>query len=476
MSGRDNELHPKTSWQDLVGCPNRNWRYLAEGNAHAIFERTDTDGDQVISIPVILRIAKYLKNDNINDTRQDFVSNVLEPNIGKQYLNEPLGHVRLTRGFIADLQQHCVAANKVPALRLSQWTKKPDKDQWSLDAFVHINVARQHRGIVLEITPKCGFLCSSPLVQPEHRIKFRRHRYGLFQELMSNGLLRKGWMSGNCDAPFIPSSYSPLKFFSGEISNVESSMLSLFERPQNNLRIWCNGQIIYGHDKMNLTVKDFEAIQQAILSNVEKAMVFQSLASLVGAILTREPLIQNILKLQKADLIDVDGMVRVYDRLVEICGTQEAAEACINYPFCPEFHIAVGDVCSFIPFSRPDCMHLDELMHEVQKFADALPGQKETNDPFLDEKYEYCLKIVQKLPKESCVWILQGWLISLAMCDLSIMIGVSPGSLDEGDRMQNLESCGSISLEAGVCNYSLKLVDYDPKPSTKLRNRGKQER
>lgn len=461
-------------WQDLVGCI-RSWQYLAEGNAHAIFEHTDKDGKHIKASPVVLRIAKYLKKDHVNALRQNFVLNVLEPYIGKQYLNEHLGHVRLTRDFIFHLQQRCVATKKVPALRMFQWTKDPFKDQWSLDASVHANVAYEYRGIVLEITPKCGFLCTSPLVRPEHRIKFRRHRYGLCQELLSRGSLKKGWMPSNCSDTFKTSSYSPLAFFSGEASKVESAILSLFEQPQNNLRIWHNGRIIYGHDKMNLTVQEVEAIQQAISSNVDATLMFQSLASVVGTILTREPLLRNILNLQKADLIDADGIVKVYDRLVKICGTQEDAEKCIKYPPCPRLNVATTDVCSFNPFPRPDCVHLNELMFEIQKNSDMMPGQMESSESVFDEKYEACLKIVQKLSKESCVWILQGWLLSLSMCDVSIMIGISPGSMDEDDRKQDIETCGAINLEDGVCNYTLKLIDYDPKPSSKLRNREKQE-
>ena len=75
--------------------------------------------------------------------------------------------------------------------------------------------------------------------------------------------------------------------------------------------------------------------------------------------------------------------------------------------------------------------------------------------------------MITSLSKESCVWLLKNWLISLTACDLSIMISLTFENRNETDSPGNILM---LTPDLGI-NYSLKAVDCDPKPPHKLRNR-----
>ncbi|XP_065845213.1 inositol-pentakisphosphate 2-kinase-like [Oscarella lobularis] len=85
----------------------------------------------------------------------------------------------------------------------------------------------------IEIKPKCGFL-----PPPYNSIC----KFCLFQRLK----VKKGkW-------PY-RSKYCPLDLFSGDVSRIKTALRCLLETPQNNLRIFHNGQCIFAEDKESST-------------------------------------------------------------------------------------------------------------------------------------------------------------------------------------------------------------------------------
>ena len=104
------------------------------------------------------------------------------------------------------------------------------------------------------------------------------------------------------------------------------------------------------------------------------------------------------------------------------------------------------------------------------------------------------------LSKEACIYLLQNWLLSSALCDVSFFVTFQLLSSrhpsrhydgSEGDEFQILalnEECQSrdrggivfCSLQnndsrAVPIHYEVKVVDCDPKPAKKLRGRIKVE-
>lgn len=226
------------------------WVYLGEGKAHAVFAYSARSCSSVTDYyqGCILRISKndfaeayelQRRNNNRSDADDtleidigeaygnsdypraahtiDFISNVLRPALGKQYIDVPvltcLSVVFLNKLF--QLQQ-----DNIPKSRLLEegWKLKYEYPMLTNDApkkvvkeraflaTLHRNYAildyssncllghRKSRfSICIEVKPKAGYLSRSPLVKKEHRVKLHRHRYGILQNLMASGHVARGW-------------------------------------------------------------------------------------------------------------------------------------------------------------------------------------------------------------------------------------------------------------------------------------------
>ena len=128
-----------------------------------------------------------------------------------------------------------------------------------------------------------------------------------------------------------------------------------------------------------------------------------------------------------------------------------------------------------------------------------LPAQE------LNIHYTEATAAVQKLSREACVYLLQNWLLSLAMCDVSIFVSFRVSS-DEicaagnsmgwkryrnGEKQQSrvlrqekinkagLLQCRALvddtEVASAVLDYRVRVIDYDKKPAKKLRARLEKE-
>ncbi|KAK9879882.1 hypothetical protein WA026_008382 [Henosepilachna vigintioctopunctata] len=94
------------------------------------------------------------------------------------------------------------------------------------------------------------------------------------------------------------SSYCPKNLFSGDEMKVKKSILSLIDNPQNNLRIFKNGIIVYDENKDSSEVED--VMRQIFdMDNVKLEMLLKSFCEVIFKCLTRrsEPLPQCKAKL-----------------------------------------------------------------------------------------------------------------------------------------------------------------------------------
>ena len=189
-----------------------------------------------------------------------------------------------------------------------------------------------------------------------------------------------------------------------------------------------------------------------------------NITAALSEILSFETLLPSLLKLQKVDLIDVDGAILIYNHLIHLCDDSvEQAESLLVMSYFG--HLSEENLS---PLPKPSCSALDLLLIELSNFQ----LTRATEAKYLDSKWKKCSNMITSLSKESCVWLLKNWLISLTACDLSIMISLTFENRNETVSPGNILM---LTPDLGI-NYSLKVVECDPKPPHKLRNRLQREK
>ena len=561
------------------------WSYTAEGGKHAIFRYSPSpassataDNDNEFHGHV-LRIAKsdlvsstftYLLNqaesmststpyqvpNDCKSSSQTFQKNIIQPLIGRQYID--IGHtVHLSISFCSQLYQQTISSGLIPDARLSTWQKKNCgsvcteksivavllRDYTSYLSPPPISAASQlqtksttsSKIFSIEIKPKAGYITTSPLVLRNHRCKYQHTRYTLQQELMRLGVIKKGWQrqisstSEDCGG-FTPSQYSPLNLFSNDINQIHNATSDLMNNMQNNLRIWYDGKqmvglgsdVTVGSDDCQMMLNDMLGNNDSPATNTSNLL--DAITRVVSIILHHEhDLLSNILSIQQLDVIDGDGAVMIYERLVQLCnGSNVEAETLLDEALLvpsDEFAVDAMDkkqsdgyhiVTESSPYTFPQhCKSLQNLLDEIEKFdkymrdhhlqnqeAAAVHDHTDTDNNNLDESIVNTAHIksiehINHLSKEGCIYLLQNWLLSLVLCDVSFFITFRVVSIDDDDQevvtkcQSNNQSGNAVCLlptkndalstlfssassSSVAIQYEVKVVDCDPKPAKKL--------
>jgi len=453
----------------------------------------------------------------------------------------------------------------IPNARLSSWQKKKNcngsvcnekgiaalllRDYTSYLSPPPISAASQlqtkptsSKMFSIEIKPKAGYITTSPLVLPNHRCKYQSTRYALQQELMRLGVIKKGWQqqqisSSFKDGGFTPSQYSPLNLFSNDINQIHQAVLDLMNNMQNNLRIWYDGNQIFGlGSDVTVEFNECQMILNDLLggsnddskpATINTTTLLDAITQIVSTILHHEhELLSNILSIQQLDVIDGDGAVMIYERLVQLCNESNVeAEALLDEALLVPsdefttdavekkqsdgYHIAIESS----PYTFPhQCKSLRSLLDEIEKFDKYMRDHhlqikegkavhdhhngNENNDldeSIVDAAHIRSMEHVNHLSKEGCIYLLQNWLLSLVLCDVSffitfrfnliedhqevvrkcqsdnqsgIVLGLLPTKSDASSTLSSLASSSSVAIQ-----YEVKVVDYDPKPAKKIRSR-----
>ena len=557
------------------------WSYTAEGGKHAIFRYSPSSTTLATDNKFcghVLRIAKsdlvatfHIVNQaestststpyqvpNKSTTSQLFQKNIIQPLIGRQYID--LGHtVHLPISFCSQLYQQTISSGLIPYARLSSWQKKNCNGSVCNEKGIAALLLRDYTTYLLspppssaasqlqsksstsskmfsvEIKPKAGYITTSPLVLPNHRCKYQHTRYSLQQELMRLGVIKKGWQqqqiasSSEDGCGFTPSQYSPLNLFSNDINQIHKAISDLMNNMQNNIRIWYDGKQIFGlGSDVTVELDDCHVILNDMLGNNDDSKpattLLDVITRIVATILHHEhDLLSNILSIQQLDVIDGDGAAMIYERLVQLCnGSNVEAEALLDEALLvPSDEFAAdavekqhGDcyITESSPFTFPrHCKSLRNLLDEIEKFdkymRDHRPNQEasaghdhtDDNNGNLDESIVNTAHIrsmehINHLSKEGCIYLLQNWLLSLVLCDVSFFITFQIVPI-ESDHQEVMTKCQSdnqsgivvcllptkndapstLSSSASSCSmaiqYEVKVVDCDPKPAKKLRGR-----
>lgn len=360
----------------------------------------------------------------------------------------------------------------------------------------------------MEIKPKAGYTATSSLVDPEHHTaKFYQSRFVLLQTLDRLGYgdqIDRGWKKKEKNTPHTPigttetaaspssttSSYDPMDLFSFDATRIQTALECLWACPQNNFKLWFAPPIaaVSNNDTTdnddddaalsNCTDKDpilLRADKQYYVTtpptdeNEQQHDFFSSstLPTLMGAISpatmsgipTKDMLLQlttavlcaenhlmnQLLRLQRLDILDADGAVLIYQKLVELLGgSHTEAQQCIDQYAEPQGNSTIsssglGKALQWSPLDVPKeaarCPAFVALCQELDRFALVLKKSQEgsghnNNDrdanPMIAEhkaSHLFCRQQIAAMEsKAACVYLLQNWLLSLLFCDVSFFV------------------------------------------------------
>ncbi|KAG7346622.1 inositol-pentakisphosphate 2-kinase [Nitzschia inconspicua] len=517
------------------------WEYLGEGGKHVLFsfEHSDNGNNEPMNPwkGKLLRIAKsqicladhMCEMNQVMDpygTSGRFVAPFLvspQDNRSMQNDNQSLFYIRhivapylspfvdvpdtilLTWQFLKDLREKALLSGRIPTSRQSDWEAKEadgnDKllgyqpcailvvDYRNIQPSSSPSFQQSYVRYSIELKPKAGYLAFSPLVEPKHRVKYRQSRFRSLQQLHQQGHWTKGWAKGDKQVNYTMSLYDPLDLFSGQKSRIEKAVTNMYSVPQNNLGIWCNDE------RMRFPQQDLSSRGN---SSDDRNLMIQALLVEILCSTDAQDLLRQVQQWQRLDVLDVDGAVLVYQRLVKLCESKEAAENLLDQVPCKTVTRVDDKTTPALPAleSSPFQFHEMDLQEQnnlrvfcqtISDFRDWLNKavQEHTSGrlcdtPYMDSTRGSLLALIEHdLSKSACVFLLRNWLLSLMMCDVGIFIAVEECREWNGSDVtqDNTIKVVTIPYDGGTrCfRYSLHVIDVDPKPAKKLRGRSEAE-
>jgi inositol-pentakisphosphate 2-kinase len=537
------------------------WRYVGEGAEHAIFssflscdEISEESNERLdVSLPLenstlLLRIRKRdlvassvwkddferqttTRNLQRDDRSLYYIQHVISPSI-TPYIDIPKV-IPLNWSFLKELHHRTVEGGCILPARRTDWeasqstmAKKDDasssfekephpfaKVLYDYRSLNHLwkNAALQrnvgilvpNRCISIEIKPKAGYVAFSPLVHPLHRVKYQKSRFVLLQELHQQGNINKGWTK--VSAPIKMSYYNPVDLYSKDASRMQKAISSLFSSPQNNLKVHYNGRPLIGHSIHSVASENycktmlFNLRPQYDSSEKSIKQVESILGEWIVKILQHETILQQLLKLQELDILDADGAILTYDRLVELCaGSHEEAQSILDDCTLSKETCDQNQLLKSSPFSlfendrmdNDDEVIIESICDSISAFR-ALLMSSDPEAPTSNQMNEFHMQVATKVKSlniEGCCFLLQNWLLSLAMSDASIFITLQQieptetGNISAGKGIVPIASNkdpGLLSFSADdkttYLAYTVRLIDYDGKPASKLQSRHEKE-
>jgi inositol-pentakisphosphate 2-kinase len=363
--------------------------------------------------------------------------------------------------------------------------------------------------ICIEVKPKAGYTAFSPLVNPQNRDKYSSTRFQILQQLHCNGTISKGWSTHQSPEQSL---YNPLDLFSDDADGVQRALSDLVSTPQNNMRVWIDDEPLLGTDGNQTTTNDLYEKALNVLSCPEgrggdrQASFFDTLTSFTTQILLREELLTKLLRLQRLDVVDADGAILIYERLRELCEKDTDVLLDSSSPLEQQAKAKKDDMLGSSPFRKPcDCPALDTILDQIDCFSrqlKSLPTGQLPSFHVMDHAHERSKSCIQSLSQDACVYLLKNWLLSLVMCDVSFFLVLHPvvsnnDATELAVVVDNIEECGDgkVSVRCqtetspgllvlydqqkmsgkAAFIYTLKVIDCDRKPASKLRNRKAKE-
>ncbi|KAL8130625.1 hypothetical protein V2J09_019780 [Rumex salicifolius] len=422
----------------LEAKDSNDWSYRGEGAANLVLSYNGTSPElagKVIRVPKVSNDGSLYENGHLVWSEHEqmlwkdagsmvtastkeiadqlFMECVMIPLLGGDSLaiivlynfidKELLRHVLVSREFLESVERNTL-------LQRPNWRVLASKVNMACDS-VHLmsdhsvfpyGDSSEGPCICVEIKPKCGFLPSSRFISEKNAIKKKVSRFKMHQALKLH--IRQILQ---------PSEYDPLDLFSGSRDGIHKAVNALFSVPQNNLRVFLDGSLVYGSlgGGMNgTTFMNSEAFEDYIkcLVQADDGLCMSSFKHLVAETIFKLGVMDRLLEVQKLDNLDIEGAIHAYyDAISHPC------IACRN--------LEQEQRCRYAP------------LHSI--------------------------------PLEESIKIVKNYLISATGKDCSLMICFRLKKDDD------LQSChGSISLDCTgqIFDYKAYFIDLDLKPLVKM--------
>ncbi|KAJ1722396.1 hypothetical protein LPJ53_003190 [Coemansia erecta] len=347
------------------------WMYHHEGNENILFKYIGSSGGSHSMLQgQILRLQKHnvpisgASEDDGSSTsdskmrertllqlyhdRSTFSHDVIGRLLGEKYIL-PQRLVRVSAYLISQL--NAAAASQRPANRLH---KQADVDQ-ALGVLIP-DMSGDGQRLSIEIKPKWGFLPTSRSVDP---VKHRTCRYCMHKYLKHSADKASG--------------FCPLDLYSGDSERVEQAVDALVANPQNNFRVFIDGNLV-----------DSSPVQAVAHWDVFKSV-------LVG-ILVEDGVLPRLADLQRSlDRLDIEGVYPEYLAALRsgaLSGAEPSIEdwvtACSTYISCEQDSV-VSDKQAVLEFMLSVTLKDISMMIQI----DSWPPQS-----LEDPKPSYSIAIV----------------------------------------------------------------------------------
>eukprot|EP00794_Sanderia_malayensis_P020267 gene20267-22253_t len=212
-----------------------NWKYLAEGNSSVVFACR--------SSKVVLRCKKSAKhstgpNEFSSDDEMHYLNNIIRPILQEdKYIITPQ---------LLEISDELY--KRLNSIALEDSSRPDEREKSVLDEKTRVAFLLPHLGFLqkettidsdqvfaVEIKPKWGALTDKNCkIKLGHEVKLSTCRFCMQQHYkLKLGKIKQ------------ISSYCPLDLFSNSLSRIKNALRALFDNPQNNLRVFYNGELAY---------------------------------------------------------------------------------------------------------------------------------------------------------------------------------------------------------------------------------------
>lgn len=436
----------------------RNWIYRGEGNSSLVVAN--------LKEKKVLRLRKCFTDSKVEKQEanrrdwllcKDYIDNIMRPLLGEKFVSSP-ELVTLSAEFIAAVNRECLQIR--PKKRLNAHADSDIllgmvlPDACFIDHPIKSSLSPTY---CVEIKCKQGFF--PPYSIARSLPKKATCRFCMLQLLK----VTKGSLNHI-------SKFCPLDIFSGNLDQMKHAFRMLLQTPQNNLKIFKDGVLVFSsHDGNPSSLPVLQNLSYQLHPLVDEVSTPPEMKSI-------EDCIQSA---GVNHLIDI-----VCQALLHVESTKNTVK---DDSFMPErcaastYHHSEGSDSSSLPVgcvlhSVLTAQHLDTSgvysihkdFQQLREYIESIPQHRE--HLFLDGPYppnylsfgtEYSF-----IPSDivGCLKRIRGFLVAGTSKDLSIMIAVQ--------RLPSNVSCNSLKNVVRVCDnqfqHSVKIVDLDPKPSSRI--------
>ncbi|KAL9234308.1 hypothetical protein vseg_009193 [Gypsophila vaccaria] len=267
---------------------------------------------------VLWEDAAFIRTPDKEIAEQLFVQCVMSPLLGPEFVDPGL-RILVSREFLESIEKNVLYQRPVWRVDAAKVNLCTDSVLLMSDHSVFpYSAIKGEPCISVEIKPKCGFLPSSSFIVDKNAFKknvtrFKMHQFLKLKELKISQL----------------SEYDPLDLFSGSRERIDKAIKALFATPQNNLRVFLNGALIYGElgcGSNGTTISKAEALENYIRPYIRRGngSSMASFIKLVGEAIVELGVLDRLLEVQKLDKFDIEGAVHAYYDVVsgpcKVCG------------------------------------------------------------------------------------------------------------------------------------------------------------